>query len=312
MPAPSHIVAPPAPRTFEFALLALLSLLWGGSYALIKLAVETISPVTLVAVRVLLAAAVLWCVVVAKKRPIPRSFALWRQLAVQAMIGFVIPFTMITWGQQYVESGLAGILNSTTPVFVLLAMAFFFRSERLNMENAIGAALGLGGVFLLIGIDALRGLGSNVAGQVAITGATVSYAAAMIYGKRFIDIAPEVTAACTLSLAAAVLLPACFAVEDPLSLAPTTVSMLALLALALFCTAGAFTLYFRLVNTLGPVGTSSVAYLRAAISVVIGVLFLGETFGLATAVGMGAVIVGVAAINGQLLPLFRRKKQVAA
>lgn len=299
-------------HAYEYALLALLSLLWGASYALIKLAVETITPVTLVAVRVMLAAGVLWCIVLARKRPMPRSFALWRQLAIQAMIGFVIPFTMITWGQQYVESGLAGILNSTTPIFVFLATVLWFRSERATAEHALGVVAGLGGVCLLIGLEALQGLGDQVAGQLAITGATVSYAAAMIYGKRFRDIAPETTAACTLSLAAAILIPASFALEAPLALAPTTVSVLALVALALFCTAGAFTLYFRLVNTLGSVGTSSVAYARAAISVLIGSLLLGETFGLIAAASMAAVLIGVAAINGQLFALVRRKKRVAA
>ncbi len=291
-------------QPFEFALLGLLALLWGASYGLIKVGVETITPVTLVAVRVSIAAGILWLVVIARRRKIPAGFPIWRQLTVQALFGFVIPFTMITWGQQYVESGLAGILNSTTPVFVFLITLFWTRHERVTLEKAFGALAGLGGISLLIGLEALAGIGAHVAGQLAITGATISYAIAMIYGKRFKGIAPEATAACTLTLAAVMLLPASFIAERPLDLAPSWTSIFALIALAVFSTAGAFALYFRLVNTLGSVGTSSVSYARAAISVLIGVALLGETFSWQIAAGLGAVIVGVAAINGQLFPRF--------
>ncbi len=291
----------------EFALLALLSLLWGASYGLIKLSVETITPVTLVAIRVMIAASVLWLVVIVRRRQIPVGFALWRQLIVQAFFGFILPFTMITWGQQYVESGLAGILNSTTPIFVFLITLFWTRHEKVNLENSFGVLAGLGGVSLLIGMEALNGLGTHLSGQLAITGATISYAIAMIYGKRFKNIAPEATAACTLTIAAIILLPASLALEHLLELTPSRTSIMALIALAVFSTAGAFTLYFRLVNALGSVGTSSVAYSRAAISVVIGVLVLGEIFSWQVAVGLCAVIVGVAAINGQLFPLLTRQ-----
>jgi drug/metabolite transporter (DMT)-like permease len=290
----------------EFALLALLSLLWGASYGLIKLAVETITPVTLVAIRVVIAASVLWLVVLARRRQVPRGFHIWRQLMVQALFGFIIPFTMITWGQQYVESGLAGILNSTTPIFLFLITGFWTRHEQVTWETSLGVLAGLGGVSLLIGLEALQGIGKDVVGQLAITGATISYAIAMIYGKRFKGIAPEATAACTLTLAAIALLPASFVVEKPMQLEPSQTSILALIALAVFATAGAFTLYFRLVNTLGSVGTSSVAYSRAAISVVIGVLVLGEAFNWQIAVGLCAVVIGVAAINGQIFPILKR------
>lgn len=308
----THSSASPsrAPR-IEFFLLGLLSLLWGASYALIKLSVETITPITLVATRVLIAASILWLVVLIRRCSVPSDLKTWGHFAVQSMISFIIPFTMITWGQQYVESGLAGILNSTTPIFVFLASIVLFRSERVTGEHAFGAIAGLGGVCLLIGLEALRDIGSNVAGQLAITGATVSYAAAMLYGKRFSGIAPETTAACTLSLAAVALIPAAFIVEEPMTLRPSTTSILALFSLAAFCTAGAFTLYFRLVNALGAVGTSSVAYSRAAISVVIGVAFLGEAFGIASAIGMLAVLAGVAAINGQLFSAFSSRRAAA-
>lgn len=291
---------------FEYALLSLLSLLWGASYGLIKLSVETITPVTLVATRVTIAASVLWLVVSARQHAVPKSFSIWRQLTIQAIFGFVIPFTMIIWGQQYVVSGLAGILNSTTPVFLFLITMLWTRHEQVNFEKFFGVLAGLSGVGMLIGMEALNGLGSHVAGQLSITGATISYAIAMIYGKRFKGIAPEATAACTLTIAAIIMIPACFALESPFELSPSPTSIWALIFQAVLSTAAAFALYFRLVNTLGSVGTSSVSYARAAISVVIGVLVLGEAFSWEIAAGLFAVLVGVAAINGQLFPVFTR------
>lgn len=289
----------------ELLLLALLSLLWGASYGLIKIAVATITPVTLVGVRVLIAASLLWLVVLYRRRNVPTDTATWRRFCVQAVIGYMAPFTMITWGQQFVDSGLAGILNSTTPIFVFLITLIWIRHEGVSLERAFGVLVGLGGVTFLIGFDALKGLGSHVLGQLAITGATISYGLAMIYGRRFASIAPEVTAAATLTIAATVMLPASVVFEDPTALTPSRASVLALVALASLSTAAAFVLYFRLVNTLGALGTSSVAYARAAVSVVIGVVLLGEALTWQLMTGLIAILIGVAAINGQCSTLLR-------
>lgn len=283
----------------ELLLLALLSLLWGASYGLIKIAVATITPVTLVGVRVLIAASLLWIVVLYRHCQIPTDLRTWRAFCVQAAIGYMVPFSMITWGQQFVDSGLAGILNSTTPIFVFIITLLWTRQEQVSFEKGIGVLAGLGGVTFLIGFDALKGLGSDVFGQLAITGATVSYGFAMIYGRRFQAIAPEVTATATLSIAAAIMLPASFIVENPTDLTPSRDSIFALVALATLSTAAAFVLYFRLVNTLGALGTSSVAYSRAAVSVVIGVVLLNEDLTWQVLAGFIAILIGIAAINQQ-------------
>ena len=283
----------------ELLLLALLSLLWGASYGLIKIAVSTITPVTLVGVRVLLASALLWLVVLYRNLTVPKDLPTWRAFCLQSVIGYMMPFTMITWGQQFVDSGLAGILNSTTPIFVFLITLLWTRQEDVSLEKAFGVLAGLGGVTFLIGFDALQGLGSDVLGQLAITGATVSYALAMIYGRRFSGVAPEVTAASTLTIAATIMLPAAFLFEDPMDLTPSTQSMVALVALGALATAAAFVLYFRLVNTLGALGTSSVAYARAAVSVIIGVTLLNEALTWQVMTGFVAIVIGVAAINQQ-------------
>ncbi len=289
----------------ELVLLALLSLLWGASYGLIKVAVATITPVTLVGVRVLIAASLLWLVVLWRRHAVPADAETWRRFCVQAVIGYMAPFTMITWGQQFVDSGLAGILNSTTPIFVFLITLLWTRQEEVTIERGLGVLVGLGGVTFLIGFEALKGLGSDVLGQLAITGATISYGLAMIYGRRFASIAPEVTAAATLTIAAIVMLPASVIVDDTAALTPSLASVLALVALASLSTAAAFVLYFRLVNTLGALGTSSVAYARAAVSVVIGVVLLSEPLTWQLVTGFVAILIGVAAINGQCGALVR-------
>ncbi|MDA7945973.1 MAG: EamA family transporter [Hyphomicrobiaceae bacterium] len=295
----------PISLTRELLLLALLSLLWGASYGLIKIAVATITPVTLVGVRVLIASVLLWAVVLYRRCEVPTSPRIWSAFCLQSVIGYMLPFTMITWGQQFVDSGLAGILNSTTPIFVFLITLVWTRQEAVSLEKAFGVLAGLGGVVFLVGLDALKGLGSDVFGQLAITGATVSYALAMIYGRRFSGIAPEVTAAATLTIAVLVMLPASFILEKPTELMPSRASIMALFALASLSTAAAFILYFRLVNTLGALGTSSVAYARAAVSVLIGVMLLNEALTWQIATGFIAIVVGVAAINQQCGTILR-------
>lgn len=292
--------APAASIRFELCLLAILALLWGGSYGLIKLALETITPVTLVAVRTALAAGLLWLVVAWRGRAVPREPRIWAQLLVQGSINYMLPFTMITWGQQFVDSSLAGILNSTSPVFVFLFTVLWTRHEALDGTKFAGAAIGLSGVVLIVGYEALSGIGAATAGQVAIVLATACYGMAAIYGRRFAGISPVVVAAATLTLAALCLIPASFIVEQPLALDPSRRSILALVALSALSTAVAFVIYFRLMNTLGSLGAASVAYLRAAIAALIGVMLLGEPFTASLVIGLAAVIVGVAAINGQL------------
>lgn len=278
-------------------LLAVLAALWGSSYALTKLILLSMTPLTAVAGRLALAAVVLWSVVLWFGRRIPRDAATWRALFVQSLLQSTIPFTMITWGQQFVDSGLAGVLNSTSPIFAALITALWTRHEPIGVERLAGLVIGLGGVVLVIGFEALAGLGRGFAGQVAIVLATVGFASAAIWGRRFDALAPEVTAAGTLTLGALTVLPFALLFEAPWTLTPTAISLWALLAQAVFGAALGFLIYFRLVRTLGSIGTASVGYLKAGVSVLVGVAVLNEPFTWSVAVGLTAVVVGVAAIN---------------
>ena len=220
----------------ELALLALLALLWGSSYLFIKVAVTEIPPVTLIAVRVTIAALFLCSVLAWRKDQLPRDFTTWRMLSLQSFFNSIGAWTLLAWGQQYVDSGLAGVLNSTSPIFVFLFTVFITRHETTNGLKLVGACLGLFGVTMIVGVDAMAGLGQQVAGQfAAITGA-ILYACAAIYGKRFMHISATATAAGTMICASVVLVPASVMLEQPWTLAPSPKAIIATSILSVMCT----------------------------------------------------------------------------
>ena len=199
----------------EFALLGLLALLWGSSYLLIKVAVETIPPVTLIASRVAMAAAFLLVVVAWKGEHLPRDGRTWRMLFVQACFNSIGAWTVLAWGQQYVDSGLASVLNSTSPIFVFLISLLFIRHESATGLKLLGACLGVVGVTLIVGVDALAGLGQQVAAQLAVLLGAVLYAGAAIHGKRFSHLKSSVAAAGTMIWATVCLVPLSMVMEQP-------------------------------------------------------------------------------------------------
>ncbi|MDP2699205.1 DMT family transporter [Thalassospira sp.] len=302
MTSPTPNSGLPVKLPLELALLGLLALLWGSSYLFIKIAVAEIPPVTLIAIRVSIAALFLVAVLLWRGERLPRDGKTWRMLFLQAIFNSIGAWTVLAWGQQYVDSGLASVLNSTSPVFVLLITAFVTRHESVGMLRLIGAGLGITGVILIVGPDMLRGLGQQVAGQAAVLLGAVLYAGAAIYGRRFSRLPATVTAAGTMIWASICLVPTSFVLERPWSLAPSINAILATLVLSVFCTGIALLLYFRLVRTLGSMGVASQSYLRAGIGVMLGVFFLGETVTPMMAAGICAALLGVAAINLPVRP----------
>ncbi|MGF1591905.1 MAG: DMT family transporter [Kiloniellaceae bacterium] len=288
----------------EFLLLGLLALLWGSSYLLIRVALDGLPPVTLIAVRVSLAALLLLAVVRWQGHRLPHDRATWRRLFAQSLLNATAAWTLLAWGQQFVDSGLAGVLNSTSPVFVFFITLLVTRHEALTPLKLAGALLGVAGVALILGVDVLAGLGQQVAAQLAVLLGAFLYGCAAINGKRFGHLPPTVTAAAVMLCATAVMLPAALVIDRPWILRPAALPLLAAATLSVFCTALALLLYFRLVRTLGSMGVASQAYLRAGVSVLLGILLLGESFRPAVGFGLAAVILGVAAIN---LP--RRRRQ---
>ncbi|MFC3676634.1 DMT family transporter [Ferrovibrio xuzhouensis] len=289
--------AKPAAPAIEFALLLALATLWGASYTFIKLGIATIPPVTLIACRTLIAGLLLLGILRLRGIALPRDGATWRRFLVQAVLNSVVPFCLIAWAEYTVDAGLATILNSTSPIFTFLLTVAITRHEPVSFRKLFGVLAGLTGICLIIGLQALNGLGRELLAQLAIVAATVCYAGAAIFGRGFKGLDPMLPAAGSMLSGAALLVPASLLLDRPWTLVPSTSSVLALLGLSVFSTALAFVIYFRLIHTLGSVGTTAQAYLRVPIGVGIGVLFLNEQLGPTAWIGFACVFVGVVAMT---------------
>ena len=283
--------------TTELALLVLLATLWGASYTFIKLGVATISPITLIAARTVIAGVLLLVIMHWRGVKLPRDAANWRRFMFQACLNSVIPWTLLAWGERALDAGLATILNSTSPIFTFFLTLAITQHEALSPRKLIGVAAGMAGICLIVGVQALGGLGEQLFAQIVTVLAAICYAGAAIFGRGFKNLDPMAPAAGSLLCGAAILIPLSLVVYRPWTLAPSASSMLALLALAVFSTALAFVIYFRLIQTLGSVGTTAQAYLRVPIGVAIGVLFLGESLSATAWIGLGCVVLGVAAMT---------------
>ncbi|WP_456619370.1 MULTISPECIES: DMT family transporter [unclassified Bradyrhizobium] len=288
-----------ASLAFEIGLLLLLALIWGSSFTLIKVAVPTIPPFTMVAARVTIAAILLVAIARAQGHTLPRSGPVWAAFFVQGLLQSALPFTLISWGEAHIASGLAGVLNATPPMFVLAIAMMTGRGRRaLDARKVAGVGVGLAGVAATIGDHALSGIGTAAPlAQAAVLGASLCYALAPIWGQRFSSLPAIVTAAGAMSCAGMLMLPAAALFERPWMLAPPPMEAIAaIIVLAVICTALAMVIYFRLIRTLGPLGTTSGSYLRAGFAVLLGTAFLGERFTWSMLAGMALIVMGVMAV----------------
>ena len=284
-------------RIAGLALLLLLSALWGSSYAFIKLGVATIPPVTFIAARTVIAGLLLLAILRLRGARIPRDGRLWGRFAIQALLNSVVPFTLIAWGERSLDSGLATILNSTSPIFTFLLGSLLLRQEKPTWPRLFGVAAGLSGVTLIVGFTALQGLGNQTMAAGAIVAATICYAGAALFGRQFRGLDPMLPAAGSLLAGTIILIPVSLITDRPWTLSPSAESLAALLALAVFCTALALVIYFRLLELVGPLGTVAQAYLRVPVGVAIGLAFMGESLAPTAGIGLVLVIVGVFAMT---------------
>ena len=295
------------PNAKELVLLLVLSSLWGASYTFVKVGVQTISPVTLIAARTVIAGTILVAIIHWRGLTLPKDATTWRRFFFQACLNSVVPFTLIAWAQQTTDAALATILNSTSPIFAFLLTMFVTRHETVTGRKLFGVGAGIVGICLIVGVQAIGGLGQELWAQLAIVAVTICYAGAAIFGRNFEGLNPIMPAAGSMICGAIVLVPASLITEKPWTLTPSLESILALLALSVFSTALAFAIYFRLVQTLGSVGTTAQAYLRVPIGVAIGVMFLREHLTSTALIGLVCVIAGVA---GMSVPV--RKSAIAS
>lgn len=291
------IETPPSRTASNLALLLLLATLWGAAYTLIKIGVATIPPVTLIAARTLIAGSILLAIMGMRGVAMPRDPAVWKRFMIQACLNSVIPFTLIAYAERHVGAGLATILGSNAPIFAFLLALLFVRHERPTLRQSFGVAAGLAGICLVVGVDAFGGLGQDVLAQLALVLSAVTFGAAALFGRNFNGLDPMVPAAGSMICGAIMLMPLSLIVDRPWTLTPSAESVAALIALAVFSTAIAFVIYFKLIQTLGSVGATAQAYLRVPIGVALGVGFLGETLSPTVWIGLFCVILGIAAMT---------------
>ncbi|WP_436642805.1 DMT family transporter [Microbaculum sp. FT89] len=291
----------PSPRMggTEWSLLLILSLLWGGSFLFAKVAVGELPPLTVAFLRVSIAALTLYVLVRAMGLTMPRG-AEWGAFLVLGAVNNAVPFSLIFWGLTEVSSGLAAILNAATPLFTVLLAHVLTRDERLTAAKLFGVLIGLAGVAVLIGVDALDGVGLAVFAQLACVAAAVSYAFAGIWGRRFSGQPPMVVAAGQVTASSVLLLPIVVAVDMPWRLAmPSGMAVASILGLAVVSTALAYVIYFRILRAAGATNLLLVTFLIPISALAFGATLLGETVRPDDFLGMALIGIGLAAIDGR-------------
>lgn len=288
--------------TREWAKLIVLSVLWGGSFFFIGVAVNELPPLTIVFSRVLLAALALWCIALVMGERFPRCWRVWAAFLGMGLLNNVLPFTLIVWGQTQIASGLASILNATTPIFTVIVAGRLLPDERITPLKTLGVVIGFIGVGVMIGIPALGDTG-NAWAQIAILVAALSYAFAGVFGRRFkaMGVSPMVTAAGQVTTSALVMLPLTYLIEGPFPFNNVSAgTWAALIGLAVISTAIAYVLYFSLLASAGATNLLLVTLLIPVSAVLLGWLFLSESLQWIHITGMGLIAIGLSAIDGRL------------
>jgi len=289
----------------EWLMLIVLSILWGGSFFFNKLTVAEWPPFAVVQVRVGLAALALLLVVRIAGQSMAVGRELWLAFFGMGILNNLIPFSLFLWGQQQIASGLASILNATTPIFAVLVMHCFGNEKATGLKLG-GVLAGLVGVAILMGPDAISGLGSNLAAQLACILAAVSYAFSGLIGRRFRGVSPLVAATGQLSASTLMMLPIVFVMHPPWTLpVPSQQATLALVGLALISTALAYLLFFRIMRTAGPSNVMLVTFLIPVSAILLGSGLLGEALLPRHFAGMAAIFVGLALIDGRIMRMAR-------
>jgi drug/metabolite transporter (DMT)-like permease len=277
-----------------------LGLMWGSSYLFIKIAVDDFGTFTLVALRLLIGAALLWIVVKAARQPLPRSLRTYRHLVVMGFVNIALPFLLITWAERNVESSLAAILTSVVPLFVVVLAPLFIEDEPMRANGIAGVVIGFVGVVVLTG-RGLGTVGSDILSELALLGASLSYAAGAVYARRNIrGLAPMIPAVFQVTFAMLMTAAVALATEHPWTLRPSAAGIGSIVWLGVLGSGLAYLAFFRLLSHWGATRTAAVAYLLPVVGIVLGFLVLGEDVGLRTVGGTGLIIGGVALVNSKL------------
>jgi drug/metabolite transporter (DMT)-like permease len=288
----------------DWAILVTLAAIWGGAFLFIGIAVRHVDPLTYVWLRLTIAAAAMWLFLKLRGERLGLPRQVWGSILLLALLNNALPFTLFGWGQTHIASGLAAILNATTPIWGVLVAHALTRDERMSPRKVAGVLLGFGGVATMIGPTLLADIGTDAVAQLACIAASLSYALAAVWARRFkrLGLSPMSVTTGQLSAGAVMMLPFAFAIDRPWANPfPPLTAWGAIIALALLCTAFGYVLYFKLIDSAGATNALSVTLLVPPVAIVLGALFLGETLAPQDFAGLALIALGLAAIDGRLL-----------
>jgi drug/metabolite transporter (DMT)-like permease len=294
----------------DWLVLLILAALWGGAFFFIGVAVRHVPPLTYVWLRVTIAALALWIFVKARGDRIALPRQAWGSIVLLAVLNNALPFTLFGWSQTHIASGLASILNATTPIWGVMVAHLLTRDERMTPRKIAGVLLGFAGVATMIGPSLLADIGSSALAQLACVVASLSYALAGVWARRFkrLGISPLSVTTGQMTAAALVMLPTAFIFEQPWSLPmPPLGAWGAIAALAVLCTAFGYVLYFKLIDRAGATNAMLVTLLVPPVAILLGALFLSESLSPQDFLGLGLIALGLAAIDGRLLTKLSRR-----
>ena len=291
-----------------WAEMMLLAMIWGGSFLSIRVALDEISPLASVAHRTTWAMLVLWGVIAIMRIPLPRDPKIWFSFLVMGLMNNVIPFTLMAWGQLYIESGLTSILNAFTAVVGVVIASLFFADERISLRKGIGVVLGFFGVAVAIGLENFRTLDLRSMAQLAVIGGTVAYAIAGVWArKRLVGMPPQLAAAGMLTGSTVIMLPLAYFIDGPLSFDLEPRTMWAIGYYAIIATAFAYLLYYRVLAMAGSGNLILVTLLVAPIAITLGAVVLGEKLGTNTYFGFAILAVGLIILDGRVWKAMQRR-----
>jgi drug/metabolite transporter (DMT)-like permease len=300
----------------DWLILGTLALIWGGAFFFIGVAVRHVPPLTYVWLRLTIAAVAMWLFLRASGQSLGLPRRAWGSILLLALLNNALPFTLFGWGQTHIASGLASILNATTPIWGVVVAHVLTVDERMTPRKIGGVLLGFGGVAIMIGPSLLSSLGTSGLAQLACVAASLSYALAAVWARRFRrqGISPLSVTTGQLTAGALMMLPLAMLVDRPWEAAlPPLGAWGAIIALALLCTAFGYVLYFRLIDRAGATNALLVTLLVPPVAIVLGALLLNETLAPQDFAGLGLIALGLAAIDGRLLSLLpsRRLRRAA-
>jgi drug/metabolite transporter (DMT)-like permease len=294
----------------DWFLFVLLGFFWGSSYLFIKIGVDAgLPPFMLITLRLLIGFALLVTVVAVARETLPRNPRTYGHLMVMGAVNIAIPFSLITWAELTVDSALAAILNAAVPLFVIVIAAIFLRDERITINRLAGLAVGFIGVAILVGFDPGDLAGSDMAGELALIGSTISYGIGAVYSRRNIHgLRPMIPALFQVGFALVMVSVLTLVFERPFSTPITPEAWFSVIWLGLLGSGLAYLVFFRLLGRWGATRTSMVAYLLPVYGIALGALVLSEPIDARLLIGTALVIGGVALVNSKYgaKPLFQR------